>query len=204
MTLQTAAPRLVLASGSVSRRALLASAGLEFRIAPADVDEAALKLQARADGLDAAATALLLADAKALLVAGSEPQALVIGCDQLLVCEDRWFNKPGSPEEARAHLCALRGRTHRLVTAAVCRCGERPLWHTVAAPALRMRNFSDAFLAAYLALEAEHLTTTVRAYRLEGPGVHLFAAIEGEYAAILGLPLLELLDFLRGYGLLVA
>jgi len=90
------------------------------------------------------------------------------------------------------------------VTAAVCRRGERRLWQTVAAPTLIMRDFSDAFLAAYLIVEAEHLTATVGAYRLEGPGMHLFAAIEGEYAAILGLPLLELLDFLRGYGLLVA
>ena len=136
-------------------------------------------------------------------MARREPEALVIGCDQLLVCKGRRFDKPRSPEEARAHLRALRGRTHSMVTAVVCRQGEQRLWHNVATPRLTMRVFSDRFLEAYLALEVEHVTATVGAYRLEGPGVHLFAAIEGEHAAILGLPMLELLDFLRGYGLLV-
>jgi len=202
VSLQADTPRLVLASASASRRAVLEAAGLRFDVRPANADEAALKRRAQADQLDAGDAALLLADAKALEVALRDPEALVIGCDQLLACEGRWFDKPADRQEARAHLQALRGRTHTLVTAVLCRRGQQRLWHTVARPRLTMRDFSDAFLETYLGLEARFLTTTVGAYRLEGPGVHLFAAVEGEHAAILGLPLLDLLGFLRRYGVL--
>ena len=202
MSLQAGAPRLKLASASVARRVLLEAAGLRFGIHPAQVDEAALKQAARAEGLDPTNAALLLADAKAQQVARHDPEALVIGCDQLLVCEGRWFDKPADVDDARAHLLALRGRTHTLVTAVLCRRGEQRLWQAVASPRLTMREFSDAFLETYLSLEAAHVTTTVGTYRLEGPGIHLFAAVEGEHAAILGLPLLGLLGFLREHGVL--
>lgn len=204
MSLQADTPRLVLASASASRRALLEAAGLRFAVSPASVDEGALKRRAQADGLEAGDAALLLADAKARQAALHDPEALVIGCDQLLVCDGRWFDKPADREEARAHLQALRGRTHTLVTAVLCRRGDRRLWHTVARPRLTMREFSDAFLETYLSLESQFLTTTVGAYRLEGPGVHLFATVEGEHAAILGLPLLDLLGFLRQCGALMS
>ncbi len=202
MSLQAATPRLLLASASAARRTLLAAAGLRFGTRPAQVDEAALKQAARAEGLDPADAALLLADAKARQVARHDPEALVIGCDQLLVCDGRWFDKPADLADARAHLLALRGRSHTLVTAVLCRRGERLLWQTVARPRLTMRAFSDAFLETYLSLEAAHVTSTVGAYRLEGLGIHLFAAVEGEHAAILGLPLLGLLGFLREQGVL--
>jgi septum formation protein len=204
VSLQAAAPRLVLASASAARRAVLSAAGLRFEARAAEVDEAALKQRARAEGLEAGDAALLLASAKALAVARGEPDALVIGCDQLLVCDGRWFDKPASPDEARAQLRVLRGRSHTLVTAVLCRRGGQELWQTVARPRLTMRDFSDAFLETYLDLEAAFLTATVGAYRLEGAGAHLFSAVEGEHAAILGLPLLELLAFLRRYGVLAA
>ena len=66
-----------------------------------------------------------------------------------------------------------------------------------------MRAFGDEFLEAYLAAEGEAVLSSVGAYRLEGPGVQLFARVEGEHSAILGLPLLPLLDFLRGHGVLL-
>jgi len=124
----------------------------------------------------------------------------VIGADQLLVYEDRWFDKPTDTAEARGHLQALRGRTHTLVTAVLCQRGEQRLWHHIARPRLTMRSFSDAFLAAYLLAEGLAVTGSVGGYRLEGLGVHLFDRVEGEHAAILGLPLLPLLGFLRQNG----
>ena len=201
--LQADAPRLVLASASASRRALLQAAGLRFAAQAAAVDEAAAKQGAREAGASAADTALLLAEMKAQRIARREPDALVIGCDQLLVCGERWFDKPADRAEARAHLCALRGRTHELVTAVLCLRAGRRIWHHVARPRLTMRDFTDDFLDAYLAAEGDAVTTTVGAYRLEGLGVHLFDAVEGEHAAILGLPLLPLLGFLRQHRVLL-
>ncbi len=204
---QAATPALVLASASVTRRDVLQRAGLAFEAVAAAVDEAAIKEAAQAEGIPAAEAALLLAEAKAMRVARRHPEALVIGCDQLLVCpgEDgrpRWFDKPADLAAARAQLLALRGRRHELVTAAIAWRGGQRVWQDVTTPRLTMRAFSDGFLDAYLAAEGEAVLASVGAYRLEGLGVQLMARIEGEHSAILGLPLLPLLDFLRGHGVL--
>ncbi len=202
MSWQAAQPRLVLASASATRRALLTAAGLTFETRAAQVDEAEIKQAARTEGLSADETALILAEMKARRVARSDPEALVIGADQLLVCDDRRFDKPESLAEARAQLLALRGREHVLVTAVLCQRFEQRLWHHVARPRLRMRAFSEAFLDDYLAREGAAVCASVGAYRLEGLGVQLFDRVEGEHAAVLGLPLLALLGFLRHHGAL--
>jgi septum formation protein len=202
--LQADVPPLILASASVARRAVLAAAGLRFAVRPAAIGESAIKRAARSDGLDAAATALRLADAKAAFVARQEPQALVLGADQILDCDGTWHDKPEDLAAARRQLLALRGREHRLATAVVCRTGDRVLWHHVAQPRLTMRPFSEPFLDAYLAAEGELVLRSVGAYRLEGPGVQLFAHVDGDHATILGLPLLPLLEFLRSAGVVLA
>ncbi len=199
--MQAGAPPLILASQSTVRAALLAAAGLRFEARPARVDEAAVKQACQAEGADAADAALTLAVLKAQRV--RDPDALVIGADQILVCGDAWFDKPDGPDGARTQLRALRGQPHRLVTAVVCLRGGREVWRHVAEPRLRMRAFSDAFLEEYLAAEGDAILSCVGAYRLEGLGAHLFEEVEGEHAAVLGLPLLPLLGFLRQHGVLV-
>lgn len=192
--------RLVLASSSATRRALLAAAGLAFEVRPAAIDEDAVKRGARAEGVSADDTAVLLAEMKALRVARAVPDAIVIGADQLLVCGDRWFDKPADMAEARAHLRALRGRSHVLVTAVLCQRGGQRLWTHIARPKLTMRDFSDPFLDDYLAREGAAVLSSVGAYRLEGLGVQLFDVVAGDQSAVLGLPLLPLLGFLRQVG----
>jgi len=200
--IQAAEPKLILASGSATRYALLAAAGLGFTAQAPRVDEQAIKRSAREDGADAGEAALLLAETKARRVRA--PGALVIGADQILVHEGRWFDKPAELAEARSHLQSLRGSTHKLATAVACLRDGVTIWHFVARPVLTMRAFSDAFLDAYLAAEGEACLASVGAYRLEGLGAHLFDRVHGEHAAILGLPLLPLLGFLRQHGVLLA
>jgi septum formation protein len=200
--LHQSGPRLVLASSSATRRALLTQAGLAFEAQAAAVDEAAIKQSAQAEAIPPGEAALMLADAKAERIQRRAPDALVIGGDQLLVCEGRWFDKPPNLATARENLLALRGRRHELVTATVCwRNGER-IWQDLSTPRLTMRSFSEAFLDSYLAAEGEALCASVGAYRLEGLGAHLFSRVEGEHSAILGLPLVPLLRFLRQHGVL--
>jgi septum formation protein len=205
--LQAPAPPILLASASAARRAVLEGAGLEFSVRVAAVDEAAIREGARAEGIPASETALLLADAKAARIAARMPEALVIGADQILVLRqgdaEQWLDKPADLAAAAGHLRLLRGRAHELATAVVCwRDGAR-IWQHVATPGLVMRDVSDAFIDAYLVLEGERLLGSVGAYRLEGPGVQLFRSVSGEHAAVLGLPLLPLLDFLRDHGVLL-
>ena len=190
----------VLASASTARARLLAAAGVEFRVEAAELDEAVLKKACRAEGRDAADCALLLAEAKANQIAARHDGVIVIGADQILVCGETWFDKPAEIADARAQLKALRGSAHELVTAVCAIRAGRGLWSAVSRPRLRMRNFTDAFLDDYIAAEGTDILGSVGAYRLEGRGVQLFERIEGDHFAILGLPLLELLDFLRGAG----
>ncbi|MDB5414144.1 MAG: septum formation protein Maf [Rubritepida sp.] len=194
--------RLILASQSLARRALLEGAGVEFEAMSASVDEATIKESAKAEGVSAADTAILLADAKAARIARRHPDATVIGADQLLVCEGEWFDKPVDLTAARAHLHRLRNRAHELMTAVVVWRGGQRSWHHMATPRLVMRDFSEAFLDEYLAREGAHVTSSVGAYRLEGMGVQLMRDIRGEHSAILGLPLLPLLAYLRDTGVL--
>jgi len=191
---------LILASASPTRAWLLATAGVEVRVEPAAVDEEAVNQTFRAKGRAAVECALALAEAKARRVAGRHDRAFVIGADQILACDGLWFDKPSDLGAARAQLKALRGRTHELATAACVVQNETRIWHTVKQPHLLMREFSDLFLDDYLAVEGTAVLGTVGAYRLEGRGVQLFERVEGDHFAILGLPLLELLGFLRKCG----
>lgn len=194
--------KLILASQSTARRGLLEQAGLNVQALPAHVDEATIKESAKAEGMSVSDAATLLADAKAARIARKHPDAVIIGADQILVCDGVWFDKPEDVAAARAQLCRLRNRVHDLVTAVVVwRDGERA-WHHVAQPRLAMRDFSDAFLDDYLAREGAFVTQSVGAYRLEGPGVQLMRDIRGEHSAILGLPLMPLLAFLRDSGVI--
>ena len=198
--IQAPSPGLILVSQSSARAALLRAAGLAFETRPAVVDEAAIKASLRGEGVGADTCALTLADLKAARLRA--PDAVVIGADQLLVCEGEWFDKPPDVAAARAQLVRLRGREHTLVTAVVVHRGGEAIWHHVETPRLTMRRFSDAFLDAYLAAEGDAILSSVGAYRVESLGIHLFDRIDGEHGAIMGLPLLALLGFLRQHGVL--
>lgn len=197
-------PPLILASASPTRAKLLAAAGVRIVQEGAAVDEAQVKAALRGEGASAVQAAEALAELKALKVARHHPGALVIGCDQMLECEGRWFDKPGSRAAAREQLLALSGRSHKLVTAAVVvRDGQR-LWHHVATATMTMRPFGENFVEIYLDAAGDAVHSSVGAYQLEGLGAQLFSRVSGDYFGILGLPLLPLLDFLRSHGVVPA
>lgn len=200
------APRetIYLASASATRVHLLEAAGVSVVAEPAAVDEEEIKSAFHADKASAADCAAALAEAKATRVSTRHPAALVIGADQMLDCNGVWFDKPADLAHARAHLLALRGRRHSLITAVAVLRGGAVLWHTVERAELTMRGFSDAFLQHYLAAAGADVLHSVGAYRLEGLGAQLFERVDGDFFTILGLPLLPLLDFLRGHGALAA
>ena len=200
------APRepLVLASGSATRARLLADAGLPILVDPAAVDEEEIRASFQAEGRDAAACAAALAEAKAQRVSARHTGALVLGADQILECGGRWLEKPRDIEGARAQLILMRGKDHTLITAAAIVRNGTLLWHTTDRARLTMRRFSDGFLDDYVAGGGDALLDSVGAYQLEGLGAQLFERVEGDFFTILGLPLLPLLDFLRGHGALEA
>jgi septum formation protein len=197
-------PPVVLASSSAIRAELLMRAGVAVIRDAAGVDESEVKRSFQREGLDAARCAEALAAAKATRVAQRHPDALVIGADQILDLAGTWFDKPRDLADARAQLEALRGKRHELATAVVVARNGAVLWRHVERPRLAMRDFSDRFIEDYLAALGDDVLTVVGAYRLEGEGVQLFARIEGDYFAILGLPLLPLLDFLRGHRVVLS
>nr|WP_211105937.1 nucleoside triphosphate pyrophosphatase [Azospirillum melinis] len=189
-----------MASGSRTRAAMLEQAGLPAILDRPLVDEDEVKATGRAEGVPADAVAEALAELKAQRITRRHPGALVVGADQMLDCEGRWFDKPADRAAARAQLLDLRGKTHQLVSCAVVvRDGER-MWHKTDSARLTMRNFSEAFLDDYLDRVGDDVLHSVGAYQLEGLGAQLFHRVEGDFFTILGLPLLPLLGFLRVHG----
>jgi septum formation protein len=194
---------LILASGSSSRGNLLNHAGVRFAVKPAAVDEETVRAARSECGASAEDTAMTLAELKAVRISRDEPQALVIGADQILDLDGDFLAKPRDVEDARGHLQRLRGRTHSLATAVcVVEDGER-VWGHIDSPRLAIRDFSTEFLDHYLTEVGEEMLSSVGAYQLEGRGAQLFSHIEGDYFSILGLPLIPLLSYLRIRGVLV-
>ena len=195
--------QIILASKSAARRAVLTGAGVPFEVSVAGVDEDAVKNAMLAEGASPRDIADALAELKAVKVSRSKP-GFVIGSDQTLEFEGRLYDKAQTTEDATARLKLMRGKPHKLHSAVVVAKDGAPIWREIVSATLTMRDFSDAFLTDYLALEGEEALGSVGCYRLEGPGAQLFSKIEGDYFAILGLPLMGLLDLFRRHGVLAS
>lgn len=192
---------VILASKSASRQILLKDAGVCTKNIASNVDEETLKKAMRNEGVSVRDQAMALAEMKAIKVSQTY-SGLVIGGDQMLNLNGLAFDKPKNLVEARQHLVSLSGKTHYLETAiVVCEDGQ-PVWRKLTRPKLTVRELTDRFIDEYLKQEGEEILQTVGCYRLEGVGSQIFSKIEGDYFSILGLPLLELLDYLRVRGVL--
>ncbi len=193
---------LILASNSAARKAMLRGAGLTFMAEGPDVDEAAEKARLLTQGAGPADVAQALAKLKALSVSRARPEAWVLGSDQTLEFEGRLFDRAGSAAQAEDRLRMLRGRGHSLHSGvALARDGQLE-WAVLDTARLHMRDFTDAFLASYLAADGDALMSCVGGYRLEGLGAQLFTRVEGDYFTVLGMPLWPVLAALRARGVI--
>lgn len=201
MPLWLAGRPLLLASKSKVRRSLLIAAGVPVEVRPAELDERVVETDARTE--EPNGVAAHLAREKAALASRSNPGCLVLGADQILALDGKRFTKAPDRAAARAQLRTLSGRTHSLHSAVACVQNGAVAFEHVSVARLTMRTLSDEFLDAYLDAAGEAALESVGAYQLEGLGSQLFERIEGDYFAILGLPLLQVLDFLRRQGCLL-
>lgn len=197
--------RLVLASQSASRRAMLEAAGVPFSATAPGVDEDAAKAGLRATGVAPRDFADALAELKALRVSQREPDALTLGSDSLMVLADGTIlDKPIDRDEAARHLRAMSGGRHSIVSAAVIAEQGQPVWRHVDRAMLHVRSLSEAFLAQYLDAEWPAIAGCAGCFRIEGLGAQLFARIDGSQFTVLGMPLLPVLDYLRIRGVLTS
>ena len=197
--------RLVLASKSASRRAMLTAAGVPFKAVSANVDEEAAKAAMRAEGVAPRDLADRLAELKALRVSHRDPEALVLGSDSVVALEDgSMLDKPVDRADAAEHLRRMSGKRHELISAAVMAIDGRPVWRVVDRAKMFVRILSEDFIQTYLDTEWPEISGCVGCYRIEGPGAQLFSRIEGSQFTVLGLPLLPVLDYLRVRGVLTS
>lgn len=194
-------PPIILASGSPSRARLLQQVGLPFTARAAKIDEHAILASLQAEGATAVDIVDALAEFKARRVAESvQDGALILGCDQILVKKDRIFTKPANRTDAADHLQALQGDTHRLLSAAVIYENGEPIWRNIGQARMTMHPLSDAEIEAYLDTAWPTVFASVGAYHAEGYGARLFSRIDGDWYSVLGMPLLNILSFLRRRG----
>ena len=192
--------RVVLASASPIRAELLRRAGIDFEVEVAHIDEPAIRESLKEEGATPEEIADALAEAKAMRIGRRRPDDLVIGADQILDLGGHLLEKPGTVERAREQLASLAGRTHRLISAAVVVIGGTRAWGTTDAAHLSMRALDAPAIEAYLAAAGPGALASVGCYQLEKIGIRLFERIEGDHFTILGLPLLQLVNFLRLHG----
>lgn len=194
--------KIILASASDIRRRLLDGAGVSFDVESACVDEQGARDALQAEGTPPRSIADRLAEIKARKISERNPAALVIGCDQILDLNGAILSKPATPAQALAQLQQMRGNSHQLLTAAVIYESGVPVWRHVGVVQMRMRDVSDTYLQAYVARNWDSIRYAVGAYKLEEEGVRLFTQVKGDYFHVLGLPLLEMLDYLIARGIL--
>lgn len=195
---------MILASTSPTRLAMLRAAGLDPTPIAPRVDEATIRDALTAEGASPRDIADALAEMKARKVAEKHPEALVLGCDQVLALDRQTFAKPETPDDARQQLRQLRGKTHKLLSALVVYENAEPVWRFVGEARLTMHDFSDAYLNDYVGRNWESVRHSVGCYKVEEEGVRLFSAIAGDHFTILGLPLLPLLAWMRNRGMIPA
>jgi septum formation protein len=193
---------IILASASQIRAALLQNAGVAVSVHAARIDEETIRAALEAEGATPRDQADTLAEMKAARVAARNPEAVVIGCDQVLEFKGKVFGKPADGDAAKAQLAMLRGETHRLLSAVVLYERGRPVWRHLGEVRLTMNGFSDSYLDSYLARTLPDILDSVGGYKLESEGVRLFSRIEGDYFTVLGLPLLPLLAYLGQRGMI--
>lgn len=191
---------LILASSSVTRLRLLQAAGIIVSQQNPRLDESALRAALEAEAANPRDIADTLAELKARKVADRCPEGLVLGCDQVLDFQNRVWAKPETQDEALAQLFALRGKSHKLLSAIVLYDAGKPVWRHLGEVRLTMQKMSDDWLSAYVTRNWESIRHSVGGYKLEEEGIRLFSAIEGDYFTILGLPLMPLLAYLGERG----
>ncbi len=190
----------ILASSSATRAALLRKAGLEITLRPSRIDEEAIRAALQAEGASPRDLADTLAEMKAQKISDRTPDILTIGADQVLDLKGEVFAKPAGQEEAIDHLCRLSGQTHRLHSAAVVFQSGKPLWRHVGEARLTMHPLSDSYIRDYVNRNWDSIRHSVGCYLIEEEGIRLFSRIEGSLFTIMGLPLVELLNWLRLRG----
>lgn len=195
---------LLLASASETRLTLLRNAGLEVTALPARIDEDTIRQTLESEGANPRDIADALAEMKARKLADRNPEALVLGCDQVLQFDHRAFGKPATPEDAIIQLSMLRGQRHQLLSALVLYDRGKPIWRHVGRVDLTMRAFSDDWLQGYVARNWDSIRHAAGCYKLEEEGIRLFTLVEGDYFTVLGLPLLPLLAYLELRGFIEA
>jgi len=193
--------KFILATASKTRIKLFNNAGLGFDVIPAHIDEEKIKDDYKGEA--AGFVAQKLSDKKAESISEKHPDKLVIAADQVLVCEEQLFSKPSSLDEVKTHLFKLQGKPHELISAVSAAKAGKSLWRHSDSARLVMRVMSDKFIDNYIEQEGKDLLSSVGGYKIEGSGVLLFDEVEGSFFTILGIPLLQLLAFLREQKILL-
>ena len=189
--------KIILASESQIRKKLLLQAEVNFQSIVAKIDEDTIKESLKNEGAKPKDISDALAEYKAIRVANNFPTDIIIGCDQILVCDNEIISKARTLNGAKETLKLLRGKSHQLLSSVVIYDNNKPVWRTTSRAQLFMRDFTDEYLEYYIKTSGTDILSSVGCYLLENNGVNLFNRIQGDYFTVLGFPLLEVLDFLR-------
>ena len=184
-------PRLILASGSPQRQAILTRLGVDFEVAVSGAEELESGPPEEVALENAYRKARAVADRRAEAVADSRAQAHVLGVDTVVSLGPKLYGKPADRAEAEATLRALSARDHRVVSG-LCLIGAEGTRTAAAVTTVRFRVLDDRLIAWYL--DHEEWRERAGGYAIQGRGAALVAAVEGDYLNVVGLPVATLLE----------
>ena len=193
---------IILASKSKIRSELLLQAGIEFTVADAAIDEKEVKSSYANSGYSASDLADVLADMKAKKLSCEHPDKLVIGCDQIMEYNGQILSKAISPIDLVDQLKVLRNKSHTFYSACVVYFANKAEWRFIGSATLTIRNLSDEYISKYVDDNWNEVKHCVGGYKIENSGIFLLSKITGDYFSILGLPIIQLLDYLVNRGVL--
>ena len=189
--------KIILASKSNVRKEILDKYDIENEVIISNVDEDEIKESLLDEGANPLSISKNLAEIKSIKVSNKNPDRYVLGADSVISLNDELINKPNSREEAFAILKKLNNAKHYLISSACIAKNGAMIWNHTDTSELKMKNFNDDKLRTYLNKIETKTLTAYGVYQIEAGGLELFEYVKGDKESIMGLPIKEIINYIK-------
>ena len=189
--------KIILASQSGVRKKILDNHNIDCEVVVSNVDEDEIKASLLAEGADPLTISKNLAEIKSIKVSNKYPDRLVLGADSVISHNNDLINKPNSREEALTILKKLNNSRHYLISSACISKNGAMIWNHSDSSELKMKNLSEKQLLDYLNKIRTETLLAYGVYQVEADGLELFEYIKGDHISIRGLPIKEIINYIK-------
>ena len=191
--------KIILASKSGVRKKILDKYKIDCEVIVSNVDEDEVKNSLLNEGADPAIISKNLAEIKSIKVSSKNPDRLVLGADSVISLNNELINKPKSRDEALKILKKLNNSMHFLISSVCISKNGAMIWNHTDTSELKMKNFTEKNLKEYLDRISTEILLAYGVYQIEAKGLELFEYIKGDRDSIMGLPIKDIINYIKQY-----